>query len=118
MPKTPKSKLNDYEVSAISHEGAKNWPTYWKGDEDPIYQEYLKAVKNKEKVNVDEYFDRAIAYFKKRVEDGEDIDGLNEVPKTRFTFRRRHAPKKSRRFNRRWTRQRRSWKRLFLNRKP
>ena len=107
MRQTPPSKLNAYQIFAMAREGAKNWPIYWNEDSDPIYQEYLEALKKKEKVNVDDYKDRDIAFYETRFEKGEDINGFKQQSKRQRTnrkhnlsFTRRDGRKKSRRFKR------------------
>ena len=95
-----KLSLDDYSFAAISLEGSKNWPFYWKGDEDPFYKEYMRDLKTNKKIDAKDYIDRAIAHYNNTT-----VSDLSPSLKSRRnqTFTRRRKVKLFR-TKRRWRR--------------
>lgn len=63
MVYTTMSKLDEYTIFAIGHEGARNWPTYWISKKDPIYQRYLVDKQRNKQVDAKKYIAQAQAYY-------------------------------------------------------
>lgn len=106
-----KLSLDDYSFAAISLEGSKNWPFYWKGDEDPFYKEYMRDLKTNKKIDAKDYIDKAIAHFKST----NSYMRPTLTPRTKVTFSKRRRHGELRRTKRRFRSKSRRFKKFRYN---
>lgn len=52
--------MDEYSNKAIGLEGSKNWPSQWDGEKDPVYKEYMEALRNGTHPDADKFIDRAL----------------------------------------------------------